>query len=215
MKKIGLIFYAALVLISCKEKTEAVTQSNDKELKESTPKQMENSNLPYGSKQASAFYKQDAISSDYKVVPGSNSAKSYDDKTIPVKEDDFGYLIAKGGTYYELENFKFPQATCKLMIYNVSGENDSNVLNIQLNSYDETNTLKDALLLDSRFTFETEYYRDFNIDKDGVIDIKKISVHNLTYNEQGDIVGERSTDSIASESVKYRIENGGKFVKSE
>jgi nucleoside recognition membrane protein YjiH len=56
--------------------------------------------------------------------------------------------------------------------YHSYGENDSKVANAQLNSY--MGKQVDAILLDSRFTAETEYYREFTLTKNGMIILKSI-----------------------------------------
>jgi hypothetical protein len=58
--------------------------------------------------------------------------------------------------------FNFDKVTYKVIAYTTYGENDSKIVNIQLNSY-VASVQTDALLLDNRFTFETEYYRQFSI----------------------------------------------------
>jgi hypothetical protein len=45
-------------------------------------------------------------------------------------------------------------------------------------------------MLDNRFTFETEYYRQFSI-KRWNHRYKKLAINGLAYDEEGDIVGQK------------------------
>lgn len=73
----------------------------------------------------------------------------------------------------------------------------------------------DRLLLDCRFSFETQYFRTFKIDKDKNIEIIKFSINNLEYNESGDIIGEKQNPDITKVKVDYRIDTKGYFKKNK
>lgn len=92
--------------------------------------------------------------------------------------------------YYTTTSFNYNTVAYKVSAYTSYGENDSKVVNIQLNSY-LFNIQIDALLLDCRFTFETEYYRQFSIKKDGTIAIKKLATDGSAYDDKGDIIGQK------------------------
>ncbi|MFC0427619.1 hypothetical protein [Chryseobacterium scophthalmum] len=214
-KPIALSFIVLMFSYSCKKGEAKQKEFNNEIITDSTAT-MKN-NLPYTSDNVKQYYKIDSDSISYVVNSlhkGLVSA-SFDEKnkTIPIKENDFEIQPDSKYKYYVLETFKFSYTnTAKLIIYNIFGENDSKILNIQLNSY-INNTLVDQLLLDCRFTFETEYYRTFTIGTEKNIEIIKHSVDNLEYNEEGDIVGEKKHADSAKVKVDYTIDKNGKFVK--
>lgn len=175
-------------------------------------------NLPYISENIKKFYKRDGDSVNY-IVNKSNKQMipiKFDnmDKSIIIKENEFDITTTIQNKYYEIEIFKFSKTnTGKLIIYNTFGENNSKILNVQLNSY-VNNTLVDKLLLDCRFSFETEYYRTFKITKDKKIEILKFSIDGLEYNESGDIIGEKQNADTVKVKVSYSINSEGYFIKS-
>ncbi len=177
-----------------------------------------NNNLPYNSDSVKQFYKLDTDSISYIVntMYKGLTSNNFDEKNqaVPLKENDFEIKLDPKYKYYTIETFKFPDYnTLKLIIYNTYGENDSKVLNVQLNSY-INNVLIDQLLLDCRFTFETEYFRTFIIDKKKHIKLVKYSVDNLEFNESGDITGEKKLADATNVIVNYTIDSTGKFIKN-
>lgn len=178
--------------------------------------QMKN-NLPYTSDNVKPYYKLDADSTSYVVntLYKGLVSHNFDEKNqaVPLKENDFNIRLDSKDKYYILETFKFSDTnTAQLIIYNTFGDNDSKILNVQLNSY-INNNLVDQLLLDCRFTFETEYYRTFKIGPDKNIEIEKHSVDKLEFNEAGDIVGEKNPADTTMVKVNYMIDLTGKFIK--
>ena len=67
--------------------------------------------------------------------------------------------------------------------------------------------------MDCRFTFETEYYRNFTIQTDKTIAIKKIAIESLEFNDKGDIIGNKKVNDTLTEVVKYKIDPQGNFIK--
>jgi|GEM_PF-285920 len=215
--KLTTIHLFVLLCFSCKKNVSenGISQSN-RSSTDSTSTEMTN-NLPYTSDRVQPYYKPDTDSVSYVVNTSYKGLQSdtfnEKDSSVPIKENDFEIAPDPKTKYYILETFKFSdQNTAKLIIYNTFGENDTKILNVQLNSY-FNNVLTDKLLLDCRFTFETEYFRTFSIGKDKSITIVKHSVDKLEYNEAGDIVGEKKQGDSAKVSVEYSIDATGKFIK--
>lgn len=202
-----------LVLFSCKENK----VPNDLPLKqqEKTITTKVKNNLPYTSDNVKQHYKFDVDSVNF-TVNKNNLKESYflqEEVKIPLKENDFDIQPPLKNKYFVVETFNFSDSLInKLIIYNTFGDNDTKIFNVQLNSY-FNNHLVDKLLLDCRFTFETEYYRDFKIDENRNIQIVKYSIDNLEYNEAGDIIGEKENPIPKIEKVNYKIGSDGKFVK--
>jgi hypothetical protein len=98
--------------------------------------------------------------------------------TVPIKGESFGAnTINTQLAYYEAGYFKTDSFLYKLIIYERFAEAGTPVLNIQLNSYDASGVLIDAVLLDSRFRFEEfERFSEFAINP-GDIHIN----HHVTY----------------------------------
>lgn len=214
MKNLNILFCTILIMFfSCQGNK---TTSNI-HAKKDNPAKVEtmSNNLPYTSDEVKKYYRSDITSSD----PVINSKKlvehyfSPEEIPLPLKENDFEIKPSAKDKYYDLETFNFPnQNKCQLIIYNTFGENDSKILNIQLNSFVK-DRLVDKLLLDSRFTFETEYYRNFKINPGGTIEITKFSVDKLVVNEAGDIVGENENPVPKKQIVRYKINSEGKFIR--
>lgn len=186
----------------------------DNPVKPSVEKQNLENNLPYTSEQIKKYYRFNNDESAYILDIKDNLLNfTQNEINISIKENDFDIKPNTKSKYLNVEAFNFSNNnSCKLILYNTYGENDIQVLSVQLNSY-KGNLLIDQLLLDNRFTFETEYYRTFTINKDGTIKIKKYSVDNLEYNESGDIIGKKQKPEITETIVEYKIDNDGKFVK--
>jgi hypothetical protein len=174
-------------------------------------------NLPFTSENIRNFYKIDEDSVSYII---NNSKRQINiikgdemDKSIAIKENEFDIKPKDENIYYEIETFKFSETNKgKLILYNTFGENDIKILNVQLNSY-VNNILVDKLLLDCRFSFETQYFRTFKIDQEKNIEIIKFSINSLEYNESGDIIGEKKNADTIKVKVDYDIDAKGYFIK--
>lgn len=216
LKLIILSFIVSLISFSCDK--EKIKKKNDKPTIITSSTIMKN-NLPYTSDNAKKYYELNSDSTMYVINPLHENLVSDNfnekNKSVLLKENDFGIQLNPNYKYYVLETFKFSNVnTIKLIIYNTFGENDSKILNLQLNSY-INDVLVDQLLVDCRFTFETEYYRTFKIDSDKNIEITKYSVVNLEYNEQGDIIGKKKSADTTKEKINYRLDLAGKFLKNK
>ena len=132
--------------------------------------------------------------------------------TYPVKQNEFEFNKTNDFKYYTPFTFNFEGVSYNLIAYYSYGENDSKVLNIQINSYLDGKQI-DALLLDCRFTAETEYYREFTIKKEGTIVIKKVLIDGLNYNAKGDIIGQKTVKDTTSETIRYKMNTQGTFKK--
>lgn len=169
---------------------------------------------PITSQQFQKFSKRNPQTREYTlVVPSGYDLKTYADTGTHLQESPFGYEMKPGDRYLTAAKFKLSGTECKIIVYNVIGENDSPVLNIQLNSYNKEGKLQDALLLDSRFIFEVECYRDFSVEESGIIKLKLHQVEHYTYNEQGDITGYIKDPQLQSSLSTYKIQADGKFRK--
>lgn len=205
MKQITLLILLILSF-SCKktaENSESVTidETNTK------------ANTIYKSEDVVPFLKFNTQFSEFEIQGLKNPQKfSLTELNEIVKENEFDFSKSDSFKYYILSTFEIAPITYKVIMYNTYGENDSKVLNIQLNSYLKDKQI-DALLLDCRFTFETEYYRNFVINKNKTIDIKKISIEKLNYNEDGDIIGVKDINDTISEPIKYKMDLSGKFIR--
>ncbi|SNV32181.1 Uncharacterised protein [Chryseobacterium taklimakanense] len=211
----NIIIGILLTLISCKENTQKRNNSSsEKDNKTENLKTVENK-LPYTYEDVKKYYKTNSDSTNYIVAVPEKKLVNFNSEEIlfPIKENDFEIKPKITDKYFSIETFNFQNnISCKLIIYNTYGENDSKILNVQLNSYKE-GILVDQLLLDCRFAFENQYYRTFSINKDKTIELVKYSINSLEYNETGDIVGEKDTPDINKENYLYVIDNEGKFVK--
>lgn len=184
---------------------------------EKISKKIMKDNLPFTSENIKNFYKIDEDSISY-IINNSNRQINIIkgdemDKSIAIKENEFDIKPKDENIYYEIETFKFSETnTGKLILYNTFGENDIKILNVQLNSY-VNNILVDKLLLDCRFSFETQYFRTFKINKEKNIEIIKLSINSLEYNEAGDIIGEKQNADTIKVKVDYDIDAKGYFIK--
>lgn len=172
-------------------------------------------NLPYTSNNLKRYYKLDSDSVTY--IINTDGLKEYffssDELMIDIKENDFNIQPSTKNKYFSLETFYFSNNNkCEMIIYHTLDDNDIKIQNIQLNSY-TNNHLVDKLLLDCRFTFETEYYRDFRIDENKNIFITKYSIDTFEYNEDGDIISEKTNPNPIIETATYKIDSNGKFIK--
>lgn len=173
-----------------------------------------NDNIQYTTEDIKKYFTFNKNTNQYTINVNSLSKKFISNEiSFPLKENDYDIKISQDIDYFDIHNFNLSNFKYRIIIYNSYGENDSKVLNIQLNSYDENNKLIDKLLLDSRFTFEIEYFRNFIINNDRTIEIKKFSIDKLLYNESGDIIGEKEDYDTVVDLVNYKIDNSGKFLK--
>lgn len=194
-----------ILFISCKNDT-----------KEAATKE-ENTNqatIAISSKNLDSYLKLDPELVEYDIT-GLDKAEKFSSTALsfPIKENDFDYAKSTDFDYFTAKSFEIAANTFKIILFNTYGENDAKILNIQLNSYNG-GKLVDALLLDCRFTFETEYYRNFKIDGN-TIEIKKISVDKLDFNDNGDIIGNKKVNDTLTEVVKYQINDKGLFIKKQ
>lgn len=206
MKKITLLLLLILSF-SCKKTAE------NKETIIDIETETNNKDFFYKYTEAAPYIKFNTQFSEYEIEGLEKPQKfTATELNEVIKENEFEFTKSDAFKYYVAKTFDIDKVNYKVIIYNTYGENDSKVLNIQLNSY-LAGTPIDALLLDCRFTFETEYYRNFVINKDKTIDIKKIAVEKLLYNDDGDIIGVKDVNDTISVPVKYKIEPSGKFLK--
>ena len=133
--------------------------------------------------------------------------------SFPLKENEFNFTKSADFKYYTATTFDLDKTNCKVIAYTTYGDNDSKVLNIQLNSYQSGKQI-DALLLDCRFTFETEYYTNFSIKENGTITLKKLAIESLLFNDEGDIIGKKTITDTTTVTVQYKMNAAGHFIKS-
>lgn len=75
------------------------------------------------------------------------------DASVPVQADWFDAVSAEW-RYYEAGRFSLDGYVYAVIIYNFPGEFDDPCLRVQLNGYDNQGVLRDALALDTRYSFE-------------------------------------------------------------
>lgn len=205
MRSILLLCLVVLSFSACK-KEDKTTEST--QITEEKNKGEENI---YSSEELKPYLKFNPEYSEYEFVDLKDPT-AFTDKEIAftVKENDFDYNKSSDFDYFDLRQFDLDKTSFKVIAYHSFGENDSKVMNVQLNSY-QSGIQKDALLLDCRFTFETEYYRHFAIQKDGTILLKKTTVEGLAFNEAGDIVGTKKVSDTTNQLIKYKVDSAGIF----
>jgi hypothetical protein len=203
MKKITLLTLLMFAFFSCKKEVQK------------SKKTVNSQALIYSSKAINPFLKYNSEHNDYQII-GLNKPEKFNKEELyfPLQGNDFNYTKSDTFDYFTATTFDLNKINYKVIIYNTYGENDIKVLNVQLNSYLDSGEQIDALLLDCRFTFETIYYNDFSIKKNGIIEIKKIAVENLEYNDEGDIIGNKTINDTVTELVKYKINPTGHFIKT-
>ncbi|TDD96951.1 hypothetical protein [Flavobacterium cellulosilyticum] len=204
-KNFLLIIIGLCTLFSCKktsEKAETISTSIHAKKKEI-----------YTSADTKSYLDFDKEFNEYKIAAVKDPQKfSTEEMAFEVKENDFNFTKSDHFDYYTIKSFDLGDTNFKVILYSTFGENDSKVANIQLNSY-RSGVQVDALLLDSRFEFETEYYRNFVIKNDKTIEIKKMSVDKLLYNVKGDIIGNRKVNDTLIDVVSYKVNPKGEFLK--
>lgn len=172
--------------------------------------------LPVQSNQFAAYYTDHSAqgaSGVFTLLPAYQKQMIHfnvQETTIPVQGEHFGAnTVDTQLAYYEAGHFKMDPWLYKLVIYERLAEADTPVLNIQLNSYDASGVLIDAVLLDSRFRFEEfERFSEFSIDP-GDIHIH----HYVTYlyeTVDGGEIGQPIAHPVAQVYCRehYKIEQG-------
>ena len=165
------------------------------------------------SAQTEKFYSRDKMGEYNLVAPKGFTIGKYDGLIIPVKSSHFDYNIRPGSNYITVKSLVINRIPCRLIAFTSPGENDTQVLGFQLNSYDNNNHIQDALQLDSRFTFEIEYYSQFSIHGDGRIFIDRYSVERFEQNEDGDLTGEKAKPDTVVLQDYYQLNDKGQFIE--
>ena len=205
MKKIT-FFILLLIVCSCKK------EENTNSVPPSVKSVAENTTI-YSSKSLEQYIKFNTEFSEYELVNLENPQSfSTTELSFPIKENEFEYNKSKDFKFYTPFTFEKDKIEYKVIAYHSYGENDTKVLNVQLNSFYGRKTI-DALLLDCRFVFETEYYRQFSIKEDGTILIKKVAVNGLNYDDNGNIIGTKAVKDTTIENLKYKLSSTGSFTK--
>nr|WP_235876026.1 hypothetical protein [Flavobacterium covae] len=199
----------AILMLSCKERIK-----NESIIKE----KIMNNDLIYTSEDVNKYFRTNDQLNQIELITNSLVYEKFNhqDLKLGIKENDFEIQPKIDSKYYKVKSFNLDgKITCDVIVYVTIGDNDTNIVNVQLNSYDFLRNCIDKILLDSRFNFENEYFREFKIFKNNTIVINKMSKDHLLYNEDGDIIGEKEKPEILSQEVKYIINKKGEFIKSE
>jgi hypothetical protein len=205
MKKL-IFFISILAFYSCKK------EDNKVKVAPITASPQTDSMI-YSSKSFAPHLSFNAELSEYELIELKNPNSFKEEELIyPVKENDFELNKVADLNYYTPFTFNLQNVSYAVIAYYSYGDNDIKVANIQLNSY-LAGKQTDAILLDCRFTFETEYYREFTISKNGIITINKVAIDGLNYNEEGDIVGEKAVKDTTIVKSQYKLNTNGAFVK--
>lgn len=177
-----------------------------------------NLKLPINAAQSTQLaYYYESINDD---IGDLNLSKKHREKTrlfnqqevkIPVKGYSFGSQYVGGNNrYHELGQFEYDKSIYKLIIYTKTGEADTPLLNVQLNSYDTKGNLIDALLLGGFFRYEEmSCFSDFVINSDYSINIDNYVIYR--YEEDDDGISNRLIKNPAAQvylKEKYQIEKG-------
>jgi hypothetical protein len=166
----------------------------------------------YSSAQVKPFHKVNKTQDYTFIKPVGYSFGKYNEPIIPVKGSQFNYDIKQGTDFITVKELSVNHVPCRLIAYSLPGENDTRIINFQLNSYDNNHHLLDALLLDNRFTFEIIYYDEFKIHGDGKILINRYSVNRFEQNEQGDLIGEKAKPDTSLIQDVYQLNDKGIFI---
>ena len=133
------------------------------------------------------------------------------EKALPLKGDTYNYdLNSLDGRYYTVAERKdWNGYDYKLIVYNAGGENDTEILVTQLNSYKQGKPI-DALLLELNFTFEIAYSSRYIVDNKS-IRIDQYAINGLQCSEDGDIIGTKEVPDSTVWRLIYHIK-GGQFM---
>ena len=141
-------------------------------------------------------------------VPFSDNEKGF----VPQGEKYNYSLISIDGRYYTVAEYKDKNGfTYKLIVYSVIGDNDTEILVTQINSYQQE-SLIDALILELNFTFETQISSHYSVN-DSLATVDRYEINDILYaDESGDIIGTKAKpDTVIYRSI-YKIADG-RFVK--
>ena len=130
------------------------------------------------------------------------------EKALPLKGDTHNYdLNSLDGRYYTVAEHKDRNGyDYKLIVYNAGGDNDTEILVTQLNSYKQGKPI-DALLLELNFTFEIAYSSRYIVDnKSSRID--QYAINGLQCSEDGDIIGTKEVPDSTVWRLVYHIKDG-------
>ena len=139
---------------------------------------------------------------------------SSQEKALQPKGETYGYAMnSVNGQYYTVATHKDKYGyDYKLITYSIRGENDTEILVSQLNSYKKDMPI-DGLVLEMNFTFETKCFARYVINE-SIIKIDRYEINGILYTENGEIVGMKDTpDTIVHRSV-YKMKDG-RFVKAK
>ncbi|WP_294844623.1 hypothetical protein [uncultured Gilliamella sp.] len=141
------------------------------------PDTVPNLKLPITSSQFIKYYKKDNDGYAIFLDKYSKLTQLLNEQEInfPIKNESFGYdRFTQDIRYYVVGGFVQDNYLYKVIIYNGYGEADTQMLNIQLNSYDEQGKLIDALLLDSQYRYEdVSSFNQFSVNEDLTINLKQ------------------------------------------
>ena len=137
---------------------------------------------------------------------------SVKEKGLLIKGETYDYpMNSINGRYYTVAEHRDKHGhDYKLIIYNIEGDNDTEILVTQINAY-RLGVPVDALVLEMNFTFETKCSARYTVN-DSVIKIDRHEINNILYAEDGAIIGTKAIpDTIVNHSI-YKIRNG-LFIK--
>lgn len=174
--------------------------------------------LPIDSQQITPFYttatvKGVEVSELTLSEPYKNQTNAFNQQETDffIKGEHFGSSsISQDSHYYEIDHFDYQDHTFKLIIYNKFGESDTLLLNTQLNSYDKQGNLIDAVLLDSRFSYEDIVcFSNFTINPDYSIHIENYVTYLYEEGQYGLPEGLiKDPKPQLYLQMQYKIENG-------
>ena len=130
------------------------------------------------------------------------------EKALPLKGDTYNYdLNSLDGRYYTVAERKDRNGyDYKLIVYNAGGDNDTEILVTQLNSYKQGKPI-DALLLELNFTFEIAFSSRHIVDNTK-IRIDQYAINGLQCSEDGDIIGTKEVPDSTVWRLVYHIKDG-------
>lgn len=137
---------------------------------------------------------------------------SLKERSLPLKGNTCSYAMKSVDGHYYIVATRTDKCgyVYKLITYNIAGENDTEALVVQLNSYKHGIPI-DALVLEMNFIFETKHSAQYTVDN-SVVKIDRYEVNDFLYAESGDIIGMKDIpDTVVSRSI-YKIKDG-RFIK--